>query len=187
MARVPGRGPHSVRLHPHGVPGPPGGPAGAVRRSTRFRSSPFGQASFPAPPPIRRDRAVQLHPGPPQYEQNPVTRSAAITRMRNTCQPPCLRRLSGLTRAGRGFGVGQGRWFRHECSHIRLGAWLWVTSAVDRGLTGWCWWPPRAAMTVIPAGTATLGSARPVRKLQRWWLWDLSDFGRQLRDLRHWP
>jgi len=138
----------------------------------------------------RRSAATELFSAIPDHlntSRTPVTRSAAITRMRNTCQPPCLRRLSGLTRAGRGFGVGQGRWFRHECSHIRLGAWLWVTSAVDRGLTGWCWWPPRAAMTVIPAGTATLGSARPVRKLQRWWLWDLSDFGRQLRDLRHWP
>ncbi len=44
MVRVPGREPYRVRLHPHGVPGPAGGPAGAVRRSTRFRSSSSGQA-----------------------------------------------------------------------------------------------------------------------------------------------
>jgi hypothetical protein len=106
-------------------------------------------------------------------------------RARNTCQPPSLRRLSGLARADRGFGVGQGRCSGRVLSYPprRLAM---VRSAVDRGLTGWCWWPPRAAMTVILSGTATLRSARPVRKPQRWWLWDLSDFGRQLRDLRHW-
>jgi hypothetical protein len=46
VARVPGREPYRVRLHPHGVPGAPRGPAGAVRRGTRFRSSSSGQA-FP--------------------------------------------------------------------------------------------------------------------------------------------
>src|SRR5215469_9943477 len=43
MARVPGREPYRVRLHPHGVPGAPGGPAGAVRRGPRFRCSSSGQ------------------------------------------------------------------------------------------------------------------------------------------------
>ena len=46
MARVPGREPYRVRLHPHGVPGAPGGPAGAVRLGTSCRSSSSGQA-FP--------------------------------------------------------------------------------------------------------------------------------------------
>ena len=36
VARVPRRGAHRVWPHPHGVHGTPGGPAGAVRRSTRF-------------------------------------------------------------------------------------------------------------------------------------------------------
>ena len=74
----------------------------------------------------------------------------------------------GAGHAGRGFGVGQGRWFRHECSDIRPGAWLWVRSAVDHGLTGWYRWPSGAAMTETPTGTATLRSARPVRKPQCW-------------------
>jgi hypothetical protein len=43
MARVPGREPYRVRLHPHGVPGPPGDPAGAVRCSTTFRFLSPGQ------------------------------------------------------------------------------------------------------------------------------------------------
>jgi DNA-binding transcriptional MocR family regulator len=34
-ARIPGREPHSVRLHPHGVPGPPGGTAGDLADRTR--------------------------------------------------------------------------------------------------------------------------------------------------------
>jgi hypothetical protein len=46
MARVPGREPYRVWLHPHGVRGAPGGPAGGVRRGARFRSSSSGRA-FP--------------------------------------------------------------------------------------------------------------------------------------------
>ena len=44
MARVPGREPYRVRLYPHGVPGAPGGPAGAVRRGARFRCSSSGHS-----------------------------------------------------------------------------------------------------------------------------------------------
>jgi hypothetical protein len=48
MVRVPGREPYRVRLHPYGLPGTPGGPAGAVRRGTKLRSSSSSQ-EFPCP------------------------------------------------------------------------------------------------------------------------------------------
>ena len=78
MARVPGREPYRVRLHPHGVPGAPAGPAGAVRRGARFRSSSSGHSPLSccresAGP--RDGRAGQAEPLACTYSRRAATRA----------------------------------------------------------------------------------------------------------------